>query len=76
MKEALNTHFLLSIPLSQTLDKLKRLHKRFVAMGKLDDDKLMIIYIMNTLGNSYMALQLTINRMLENITLTSLDIEK
>ena len=75
MKEALDIRFTPNIPLSQTLDKLKRLHKRFVAMGRLDDDKLMIIYIMNALGDSYAALQSTINGMLENTSLTSLDVE-
>ena len=33
MKEALDTHFSPNVPLSQTLNKLKRLHKRFIAMG-------------------------------------------
>ena len=77
MKEALDTRFSPNVPLSQTLDKLKRLHKHFVAMGRLDDDKLMIIYIMNALGDnpSYNALQSTINGMLENTSLTSLDVE-
>ena len=77
MKEALDTCFSPNIPLSKTLDKLKHLHKHFVAMGWMDDDKLMIIYIMNALGDnpSYNALQSTINGMLENMSLTLLDVK-
>ena len=43
----------------------------------MDDDKLMIIYIMNALGDnpSYNALQSTINGMLENMSLTLLDVK-
>lgn len=35
----------------------------------------MIIYIMNALSDNYTALQLTINGMLDNTMLTSLDIK-
>ena len=75
MKDALDTRFIPSTPLSQTLDKIKRLHKRFTGMGIMDDDKLLIIYIMNALGDHYRPLQSTINGMLENAMLTSQDVE-
>jgi hypothetical protein len=74
MKEALDVRVLLTPPinLSCSLDEIDRLHDRFIKMGQMDDDKLKIILIINSL-DPLPQLQSTINELLQSsptITLT------
>jgi hypothetical protein len=76
IKEALSTRFNMSTPLLKTLDNIDKLHSRFVKMGKMDDDKLKIILIVNALADHYHGLQSTITTMLQNPAVTSEDVKK
>jgi transposase InsO family protein len=76
IKEALSTRFNTSTPLLKTLDDIDKLHSRFVKMGKMDDDKLKIILIVNALADHYHGLQSTITTMLQNPAVTSEDVKK
>ena len=74
INEALGTHFTPGTPLSQTIDQMKRLHSRFVKMGRIDDDKLLMILLFNGLGAHYNRLQTSINDMFTNGSTTSADV--
>src|SRR6266702_5593005 len=77
IKEALDLHFSLTSPLnlSCTLDNINHLHDRFTKMGKMDDDKLKIILIINTL-EQFPQSQSTINELLESSpSISSADIK-
>src|SRR6266702_679518 len=77
IKEALDLHFSLTPPinLSCTLDNIDCLHDRFTKMGKMDNDKLKIILMINAL-EQFPQLQLTINELLESSpSISSADIK-
>ncbi|KAH8997361.1 hypothetical protein EDB92DRAFT_1813816 [Lactarius akahatsu] len=77
MREALDLRFSFATPLnlSRTLNDIDRLHDKFTKMGKMDDDKLKIILIMNAL-KTHPQLQYTIDELLESSpAITSADIE-
>src|SRR6266702_2634554 len=77
IKEALDLCFSLTSPLnlSHTLDNINHLHDRFTKMGKMDDDKLKIILIINTL-EQFPQSQSTINELLESSpSISSADIK-
>ena len=73
-KEALDTQFAPTTPLNWTLDQITKLHSKFTKMGKIDEDQLLIILILNALGNHYVQLQISINNMLQNSATTSVDV--
>lgn len=51
-REALDTHFNPTVtPLSHTLNTIDKLHERFIKRGKMDDNKLKSILIINALSN-------------------------
>jgi hypothetical protein len=78
MKEALDVRVLLTPPinLSRSLDEIDRLHDRFIKMGQMDDDKLKIILIINSL-DPLPQLQSTINELLQSSpTITSTDVKQ
>ncbi|KAH9004081.1 hypothetical protein EDB86DRAFT_3072421 [Lactarius hatsudake] len=77
MRKALDVRFSFAAPLdlSRTLNDIDRLHDKFTKMGKMDDDKLKIILIMNAL-KTLPQLQYIIDELLESSpTITSADIE-
>ena len=53
INEALGTRFTPGTPLSRTIDQIKRLHSRFIKMGPIDEDKLLMILLFNALGEHY-----------------------
>ena len=75
LREALNTRFNPSIPLSRTFDDISKLCRRFTKMGKMNDDKWMSILIMNALGDHCPRLQTIIGDMLEKPDVTSEDVK-
>src|ERR1700761_6941343 len=74
INEALGTRFTPGTPLSQTVDQMKRLHSRFIKMGRIDDDKLLTILLFNALRDHYTRLQTSINDMFTSGTTTSADV--
>ena len=72
--EALGTQFTPGTPLSQTVDQMKRLHSRFIKMGPIDKDKLLMILLFNGLGAHYTRLQTSINDMFTSGSTTSADV--
>jgi hypothetical protein len=66
INEALATRFVPTIPLSRTIDQIVKLHSRFIKMGPIDEDKLLMILLFNTLGDHFPRLQTSINDMLLN----------
>ena len=46
-----------------TLTELRTLHDWITKMGKIDDDKLLTVLIINSLGHNYASLQLTVHGM-------------
>ena len=67
IKEALKTRFSPALtPYSHTLNSIDKLHERFIKMGKMDDDQLKIILIMNALSDNCRTLQTAVNEMLQN----------
>ena len=56
-----------------TIDKL---HECFIKMGKMDDDKLKIILIINALSNHCKDLQTAVNEMLQNPSITSINVKQ
>ena len=71
IREALDTHFKFGVPISKTIDDIVRLHTRFVKMGKIDDDQLLIIFLLNALCGDYSRLQTSVNDLLHNSLTTS-----
>ena len=76
IKEALDTRFSPAVtPYSHTLNSINKLHEKFIKMGKMDDDKLKIILIMNALSDNCKTLQTAVNEMLQNPLITSVDVK-
>jgi len=73
-KEALGTRFAPGIPLSRTFDQISKLHARFIKMGKLSDDELLSMFVLNALCDHYPRLQTSINDMMMSPSNTSSDI--
>ena len=73
-REALGTRCVPTVPLSRTFDQITKLHTKFIKMGKMDDDLLLIILILNALGGDYTRLQTSVIDMLQNPLTTSADI--
>jgi len=59
------------IPLSMTSKELQDIHTRIVKMGKFNDDKLLIILIINTLTMNYGALQSLVHSMTDDQNFSS-----
>jgi hypothetical protein len=74
IREALNTQFVPTIPLSRTIDDIVKLHTKFFKMGKINPDQLLTILILNALGGHYTRLQTSINDILQNPSTTSCDV--
>jgi len=77
MKEVLDLHFSLAPPLNLhcTLDNIDCMHDRLTKMGKLDDDKFKILFIINAL-NSLPTLQSIISELLQlSPSITSTDVK-
>ena len=74
LREALNTRFNPSTPLTRTFDDLQKLCRRFTKMGNMNDDKWKSLLIMNALGDNCPGLQKVIGEMLENPNVTSEDV--
>ena len=73
-REALGTRCVPTVPLSRTFDQITKLHTKFIKMGEMDDDLLLIILILNALGGDYTRLQTSVIDMLQNPLTTSADI--
>jgi hypothetical protein len=63
-KEALATRFVPNTPLSRTFDQISKLHARFIKMGKLSDDELLSMFVLNALCDHYPRLQTSVNNMM------------
>ena len=74
IKEALATRFVPGTPLSDTIDQIVKLHARFIKMGPIDEDKLLMILLFNALGEHYKPLQTSINDMFAKPGTTSADV--
>ena len=75
IKEILNISFTPSTtPYSRTLSKIEKLHDKFTKMGKMDENKLQIIWTLNAL-NDCPSLQTSINDLLENPSTTYADVK-
>ena len=73
-REALATRCVPTVPLSSTFDQITKLHAKFTKMGEMDEDLLLIILILNALGDDYIRLQTSVYDMLQNPSTTSADI--
>ncbi len=73
LQQAMNTRFSDSVPYSQTLSHIDRLHDRSIKMGKMDDDKLRIGLYINVLGHNP-RFQSIINDMLDTPGITAADV--
>ena len=74
IKEALATRFVPGTPLSNTIDQIVKLHARFIKMGPIDEDKLLMILLFNALGEHYKPLQTSINDLFIKPGTTSADV--
>jgi hypothetical protein len=63
LNKALKICFHLSIPISQTADKIDALYAYIITSGPLNDDKLCAVLLLNGLGEFYPQLQSTIQVM-------------
>ena len=63
-KEALSTRFVPSIPLSRTFNQISKTHARFIKVGKLSDDELLSMFVLNALYDHYPRLQMSVNDMM------------
>jgi hypothetical protein len=57
LKKALDVRFDYQTPISRTIADLRELHQRIVSMGKLDDEKLLTVLLLNSLGDRFGHLQ-------------------
>ena len=73
-REALATRCVPTVPLSRTFDQITKLHAKFTKMGEMGEDLLLIILILNALGDDYIRLQTSVYDMLQNPSTTSADI--
>ncbi|KAN0134593.1 hypothetical protein V8E53_007739 [Lactarius tabidus] len=72
-REALDTRFIPNAPLSRTFDQITKLHAKYIKMGPLTEDELLMMFIINALGDHYPRLQTSVNNMLVNPMTTSAD---
>jgi hypothetical protein len=63
---AFGIQYTLDVPLSTTSKEIRDIHTRIIKMGKFDDDKLLIILIINALNNHYGSLQSTVHSMTDD----------
>ena len=73
-REALATRCVPTVPLSSTFDQITKLHAKFTKTWEMDEDLLLIILILNALGDDYIRLQTSVYDMLQNPSTTSADI--
>ena len=73
-KEILSTDFVPDIPLTCTFDKIRKLHSRLIKMGRLGDDELLSMFVLNGLRNHFPRLQTSINDMMMNPSNSSTDV--
>ena len=57
LKKVLEIHFTPDVPLSKTISEISSLHKRIVAMGLINNDKLKSVLIINTLNDHFENIQ-------------------
>src|SRR5713101_1784810 len=74
MTQAMNTRFRADIPLSQTLDNIRALHKRIIQMGPISDDQLYTIFLVNALNDNFEPLQSNIIGLANESNFTSKDV--
>jgi len=60
LQRALKLRFRPGVPLSQTADEMDMLHRRIIAIGPFDDNKLRSVLFLNGLGEFFPQLQSTI----------------
>src|ERR1700761_5747739 len=76
INEALTTRFVNATPIGRTIDHIVKLHSRFVKMGPINDDKLLMILLFNALAGDFSRLQTSINDMFTNPSTNSMDVRK
>jgi len=57
LMKALNIRFNYNTPLSNTIAELHQLHHRIIKMGKINDDELFTVFLVNALGDQFAHLQ-------------------
>ena len=63
LRKALDVYYEPGTPMLTTSKELRTLHDRITKMGKIDDDKLFTVLIINSLGRNYAQLQSSIHGM-------------
>ena len=63
IKKALEVKCDFNVPLSKTITELRTLHHRIITMGKLEDDYLLTVLLLNALGDQFAYLQSSIQSM-------------
>ena len=71
LRKALDVYYEPGTPMLTTSKELRTLHDRITKMGKIDDDKLFTVLIINSLGRNYASLQSTIHGMTDEPNFSS-----
>ena len=71
LRKALDIYYEPGTPMLNTSKELRTLHDRITKMGKMDDDKLFTVIIINSLGRHYTQLQSTIHSMTDESNFSS-----
>ncbi|KAH9961377.1 hypothetical protein BC827DRAFT_1267733 [Russula dissimulans] len=71
LRKALDIYYEPSVPMATTTKELLDVYERFRKMGKIDEDKLLIVFIINSLGRHYPQLQSLIYCMADDPNFTT-----
>jgi hypothetical protein len=71
LRKALDIYYEPGTPMLTTSKELRTLHDRITKMGKIDNDKLFTVLIINSLGHNYAQLQSSIHGMTDEPNFTS-----
>lgn len=71
LRKALNIYYEPGTPMLTTSKELRTLHDHITKMGKIDDNKLFTVLIINSLGRNYAQLQSSIHGMTDEPNFTS-----
>jgi hypothetical protein len=71
LRKALDVYYEPGTPMLTTSKELRTLHDRITKMGKIDDDKLFTVLIINSLGRNYAQLQSSIHGMTDEPNFSS-----
>jgi transposase InsO family protein len=76
LKQAIDTRFQPGVPLDQTMDDIRALHKRIIRMGPIDDDELLSIILINALNGNFESLQSNIMSLSQEANFSSQIVER